>query len=233
MKNTFLLGAVAILIAATLFGIAGALAKALFHADISPFALTAIRTLLACALFAGVILVAPRLSFRVKREALPILIAAGIAFTSVNVTFYLAISMISVAGAITLEYTAPLFVLIISFLAGTKRITVVDVLIVSASVVGCFLLSWDGGTGLFHLSPGILIGLVCGLSFAIYNIIGMLDPLTAGVFAFLLLGEVLTIPNLTGIAIIIVAVCAFTAKEIKTPAVASEFDTCVARPWCR
>ncbi|MGI9310591.1 MAG: EamA family transporter [bacterium] len=230
---------------------------------------------------------------RLTRDALPLLLASGIAFTAVNVSFYLAISKINVAAAITLEYTAPFFVLIISFFAGAKRITRVDALIVAASIAGCFLLSSDRGGALFHLSPGILIGLACGLSFAIYNlignacksrgigttavtfhsffisslvwlaalpwldlheisfsrqsvlqigfivvfatmlpywlllyglrhvhalpatVIGMLDPLTAGVFAFWLLGEVLTVPNLIGIAIIIAAVCVFTAKEQK------------------
>ena len=287
----------AILTAATLFGIAGALAKVLFHADISPLALTAIRTLLSCALFAGVILAVPRLSFRVKRDALPLLVAAGLAFTAVNVTFYLAISLMSVAGAITLEYTAPFFVLLLAFIAGSRRITVTDVIIVTASVAGCFMLSWDGGAWL-QLSPGVLVGLACGLSFAVYNmlgnackardigattvtfysffvssllwlvalpfldlhaiqftaqsvwfiafivvfatmlpywlllyglrhvhalpatVIGMLDPLTAGVCAYYLLGETLTAANLTGITVIIVAVCVFTAKEAKTRAAA-------------
>jgi len=52
------------------------------------------------------------------------------------------------------------------------------------------------------------------------TVIGMLDPLTAGVFAYYLLGETLTAANLTGITVIIVAVCVFTAKEAKTRAAA-------------
>lgn len=291
--KSFLLGLGAILIAATLFGIAGALAKVLFHANLSPIDLTALRTLLACALFAAIIAASPRLSFKPARSAWPILIAAGVVFTLVNVTFYLSISMISVAGAITLEYTAPFFVLLIAFIAGTRRIDVADIAIVLASVFGCFLLAWDGGGDWFYLSPGILTGLACGLSFAVYNMIGnacksrdigtttvafysfffsavlwllalpflglhemtidiksafyigfivifattipywlllyglrhvhalpatvtgMLDPLTAGVFAFWLLGEVLTVANLTGIAVILMAICLLTAKEAK------------------
>lgn len=49
------------------------------------------------------------------------------------------------------------------------------------------------------------------------TVVGMLDPLTAGVFAFLLLGEVLTVANLFGIAIIISSVCLFTALETQKP----------------
>lgn len=292
MKDSHLSGAFAILIAATLFGVAGALAKALFQADISPLALTAIRTLLSCALFAGVVAALPGLSFRITRGALPLLIAVGLAFTAVNVTFYLAISLMSVAGAITLEYTAPFFVLILACIKGGRRITVTDVVIVAASVAGCFMLSSDGGAWL-RLSPGVLVGLACGLSFAVYNmlgnackardlgattvtfysffvssllwlvalpfldlheiaftaqsvwyiafivvlatmlpywlllyglryvhalpatVIGMLDPLTAGVFAYWLLGEALTVANLIGIVIIVIAVCVFTAKEAR------------------
>jgi len=295
MKDSPLSATIAILTAATLFGVAGALAKALFHADISPLALTAIRTLLSCALFAGVILAVPRLSFRIKRDALPLLVAAGLAFTAVNVTFYLAISLMSVAGAITLEYTAPFFVLVLAFIKGGRRVTLADAVIVTVSVAGCFMLSWDGGAWL-RLSPGVLVGLACGLSFAIYNmlgnackardigattvtfysffvsallwlmalpflnlpaiqftaqsvwyiafivvfatmlpywlllyglrqvhalpatVIGMLDPLTAGVFAYWLLGETLTAANITGIAVIIAAVCVFTAREARAGA---------------
>ena len=44
-------GILAILIAAVLFGVAGALAKVLFHAEISPIDLTAVRSLVACAVF--------------------------------------------------------------------------------------------------------------------------------------------------------------------------------------
>ncbi len=288
--SPFLLGAGAILVAATLFGVAGAFAKALFHLDISPIDLTAIRTLLSCGLFAFIIALSPKLSFKTNLIHVPILIATGVAFTLVNVTFYVAISMISVAAAITLEYTAPFFVLIIGYLGGTKRASMADVCIVLVSIAGCFLLSWSGDD-FFNLSPGILVGLACGLCFAIYNLLGnaceqrdigtttvtfysffvssvlcmlalpflslteisftqesvlyigfivvfattipywlllyglryvhalpatvmgMLDPLTAGLFAFVLLGEVLTIANMIGVAVIIASVCLFTAKQ--------------------
>lgn len=158
-QRDFLLGIGAILIAATLFGIAGALAKVLFHSNISPVDLTALRTWLACLLFAAIISASPRLSFKPGRAALPVLIAAGVAFTLVNITFYWSISLISVASAITLEYTAPFFVLLISYLAGKKRVRVSDAAIVLASVFGCFLLSSGDDSDLFQLSPGILIGL--------------------------------------------------------------------------
>jgi len=47
------------------------------------------------------------------------------------------------------------------------------------------------------------------------TVIGMLDPLTAGVFAYWLLGETLTAANIIGIAVITAAVCVFTGRENK------------------
>jgi threonine/homoserine efflux transporter RhtA len=53
-----------------------------------------------------------RHAFLFPRSNLSLLIISGIIFSAVNVTFYMAISLTSVAAAITLEYTAPLFILI-------------------------------------------------------------------------------------------------------------------------
>jgi drug/metabolite transporter, DME family len=117
-------GILAILIAAVLFGVAGALAKVLFHAEISPIDLTAVRSLVACAVFSLAMLATQPRTFRTAPSAIPLLIATGLAFTAVNITFYLSISMINVAAAITLEYTAPFFVLAIGIVFNSRRIDI-------------------------------------------------------------------------------------------------------------
>lgn len=289
-KNSYLYGVIAISIAAVLFGIAGALAKVLFHAEISPLDLTAVRSLVACSVFVLAILAAQPRAFRVAPSTIPLLIVTGLAFTAVNITFYLSISMISVAAAITLEYTAPFFVMVIGVIFGSRQIDRRDAGIVALSIAGCFLLT-GGETEIFSANSGVLMGLACGLSFAVFNmlgnackrrglaastvtlyaflvstvvwlfflpaltvhkivfgkeivlyigfiavvatiipywllmyglrhvdalpatIIGMFDPLVAGVAAFLLLGERLTPVNMVGIVIIVIAVCLITMKE--------------------
>jgi len=286
----FAFGIAAITVAAVLFGVAGALAKVLFHANISPLDLTAVRSLVACVVFSLAILLARPRAFRVSKSAIPLLIATGLSFTAVNITFYFAISMTSVAAAITLEYTAPFFVLLISAAFASRRIDVRDVGIVALSVVGCFLLTGNEAE-LFTLDAGVLMGLTCGLAFAIFNmlgnackrraigattvtlyaflvssvislaalpaltvheidysgdvvlyiafiaiiatiipywllmyglrhvdalpatIIGMFDPLVAGLAAYALVGEHLTMANIVGIGVIIIAVFLITRKE--------------------
>lgn len=284
-------GFAAILVAAVIFGIAGALAKALFQADVSPVDLTALRTWIASGIFVAMMLLIKPAAFRVSHGSALLLIATALAFTAVNITFYLLISMITVAAAITLEYTAPFFVLAIGVVGGWRRPDLRDIEIVAVSIVGCVLLT---GTESEFLSPslGMILGLACGLSFAIFNmlgnrcerhgieastvtlysflissvvwilclpiltvdkitfadteivmylgfisvvatiipywlliyglrhvdalpatIIGMLDPVVAGVVAYALIGEHLTLTNILGIALIVVAVSWITMKE--------------------
>jgi len=288
--NVTTIGVAAITLAAILFGAAGAFAKLLFTIQVSPVDLTAIRTIIALLVFAIFLAATSRSSLVLKRAHLPIIIASGVMFTAVNITFYMAISKISVAAAITLEYTAPFFVLLISVVSGMRRLHARDLILVLVAIFGCLLLT---GTGrdLFTISEGVLWGLACGLSFAVFNmvgngcrnrgvgattvtfysflisaciwlpalpflsidtipmtfetgffigficivatiipywllmfglrhidalsatIIGMLDPVAAGIIAWLLIGERLTPGNITGIAIIILAVTLATACE--------------------
>ena len=294
VKNDITKGMIAISMAAFLFGAAGALAKILFRADISPIDLTAIRAIVACALFALFLMITSRQALRLTRDAMPLLLASGIAFTAVNISFYLAISKINVAAAITLEYTAPLFVLILSVLLHKRRLSWRDVSTVGVAIIGCFLLTGTS-TSLFSLSSDVLWGLFCGFSFGVANmignacsargitpacvtfysflvsaliwmpalpflsvwqiqtdletlsligfitvvatiipywllmyglrhvdalpatIVGMLDPVAAGLLAFILIGETLTGGHITGIALILLAISFLTRSQGQEP----------------
>ena len=294
VKNDITKGMIAISMAAFLFGAAGALAKILFKADISPIDLTAIRAIVACALFALFLMITSRQALRLTRDAMPLLLASGIAFTAVNISFYLAIRKINVAAAITLEYTAPLFVLILSVLLHKRRLSWRDVSTVGVAIIGCFLLTGTS-TSVFSLSSGVLWGLFCGFSFGVANmignacsargitpacvtfysflvsaliwmpalpflsvwqiqtdletlsligfitvvatiipywllmyglrhvdalpatIVGMLDPVAAGLLAFILIGETLTGGHITGIALILLAISFLTRSQGQEP----------------
>lgn len=94
----------------------------------------------------------------------------GVLFVLVNATFYLAINMMNVAAAITLEYTSPFSVLVLSAIFGGRRVTLRDAGIVALSLTGCFLIT--GGDGEWvNISDGLLVGLACGLSFVIFNMV--------------------------------------------------------------
>ena len=294
VKNDITKGMIAISMAAFLFGAAGALAKILFRAEISPIDLTAIRAIVTNSLIALFLMITSRQALRLTRDAMPLLLASGIAFTAVNISFYLAISKINVGAAITLEYTAPLFVLILSVLLHKRRLSWRDVSTVGVAIIGCFLLNGTS-TSVFSLSSGVLWGLFCGFSFGVANmignacsgrgitptfvtfysflvsaliwmptlpflsmwqiqtdlatlsligfitvvatiipywllmyglrhvdalpatIVGMLDPVAAGLLAFILIGETLTGGHITGIALILLAISFLTRSQGQEP----------------
>jgi len=288
-----LYGLVAIFVSSILFGVAGAVAKMLFAAELSPLDLTAVRSFVACAVLGLVLLLLPGRPFYIPRTAWRMVLAAGLVFIVVNVTFYLSISLMSVAAAITLEYTSPFFVMVLGALMGQRRISGRDLGIVALSVVGCFLLT--GGDGAWvRLSLGLVVGVSSGFAFAVFTmignrckqrgigaialtfwtlaissvvwlaalpflsvhqitltwslaggigfiavaatilpyglllfglrhvdalpatVIGLLDPLVAGLAAYLLLGETLATPNLLGIGLICIAVILVTRAEART-----------------
>lgn len=96
-------------------------------------------------------------------------LVAGIGVAG-NFTFYaLSISEASIAVAATLMYTAPVFVLLISFIFNFEKATVFKWLAIGAVLFGVFLMTeaYDMSSESVTLF-GILTGLGAGLSYALF-----------------------------------------------------------------
>jgi drug/metabolite transporter, DME family len=168
-----LTGYASIALAAVLFGVAGAVAKALFHANVSPVALTALRAFMAVVVLAPAVAITYRMRLAINSRQTRYLLVMGALLTLVNVTFYYAISQTQVAVAILLEYTAPVFVVLIGLARGTHVLNRVTTTVLCMGAAGCFLLTGAYSFDWAHVSLiGIGIGLACGLCFAIYNLWG-------------------------------------------------------------
>jgi drug/metabolite transporter (DMT)-like permease len=90
-----------------------------------------------------------------------------------NFLYYLAIQRTNVAIAIILQYTAPVWVLLYTVLRGTQRPSVMRVMAVGLSVLGCALAVGFGGiSGLRIDSLGVTAALIAAFSFAFYNVAG-------------------------------------------------------------
>lgn len=96
-----------------------------------------------------------------------------------NYFYYLAIDRTSVATAIILQYTAPVWVLIYMVSRGIQRATAIRISAVALAVIGCAVAI--GAIGLFPLPHlvglkldviGIIAAQLAALSFAFYNIAG-------------------------------------------------------------
>jgi drug/metabolite transporter, DME family len=168
-----MLGYLCIVLAAVLFGVAGAVAKILFNSDISPLALTAARAIVAALILVPILSVWRRRKLTVTAGQLCFLVVLAGLLTLVNITFYYSISLINVAVAIMLEYTAPVFVMIFGLFRGTHVLNWDSILVIVLSLIGGYLLAGSFSLALLKNNLlGTMIGLGCGICFALYNMWG-------------------------------------------------------------
>jgi drug/metabolite transporter (DMT)-like permease len=90
-----------------------------------------------------------------------------------NYFYYLAIQRTNVATAITVQYTAPIWVLLYAVARGLQKLTLQRVASVGLAVTGIALVIGMFGRGAFRLDTiGVLAALLAAFSFAFYNIGG-------------------------------------------------------------
>jgi drug/metabolite transporter (DMT)-like permease len=90
-----------------------------------------------------------------------------------NYLYYLAIQRTSVATAIILQYTAPVWVLLYTVARGAQRPSWRRIGAVCLAVVGCALAVGLVGSGGFRMDPvGVAAALLAAFSFAFYNVGG-------------------------------------------------------------
>jgi len=108
-----------------------------------------------------------------KREVLRSLLLGIVGMSMANFLYYLAIAKTTVATAIILFYTAPVWVLLYLLARGRQRATVRRVSAVAAAVVGCGLAIGIGGPAHLRLNGlGVVAGLLGACAFAFYNVYG-------------------------------------------------------------
>jgi len=108
-----------------------------------------------------------------KKEVLRSLLLGILGMSMANFFYYLAIAKTTVATAIILFYTAPVWVLLYLLARGRQRATVRRISAVAAAVVGCGLAIGIGGPAHLRLNGlGMAAGLLGACAFAFYNIYG-------------------------------------------------------------
>ncbi|WP_346796759.1 DMT family transporter [Halomonas sp. Bachu 37] len=164
--------ATALVIAAAFqWGLAGGLASLLMSRGWSPEVISFWRILvgLGCmAIWLAIIRLQGR-GFSFNRRLVLWSLIAGLGVAG-NFTFYfISISEGSVAVAVTLMYSAPVFVYLVSFIAGVERPTPVKLVSIALVIGGVVLL-----TGIYRTQAGavstlgIATGLLSGLSYALF-----------------------------------------------------------------
>ena len=176
-------GYLAIAAAGLCWGICAALGRAVFTGKllgsavhpVDPLILSQTRTTITFLILAGFLL--PRRGLGVfrmpRRDLLRCLVLGVVGMAFCNYSYYYAIERTNVATAITLQYAAPVLVLLYMVMRGRQRATLQRVGSVVMGVVGIALAIGVVGRGRFHVDlKGLIAAEVSAVTFAYYNIAG-------------------------------------------------------------
>ena len=168
--------------AAFCYGASAALGKAVFNGTswvggtgIDPLILSQTRSTFALlVLFPILLLTAGPSVLRTSRRTLLMCLAMGVlGLCGANFFYYYAIAKSTVATAITVQYTAPVWVYAYTLVAGHHRPTWLRSMAVVLAFLGCALVAMAGPQAQLKASAiGILAALGAAFSYSFYNIIG-------------------------------------------------------------
>jgi len=180
-----------VVIAALLWGISGSSAKFLFHSGVTPFQLVQLRiTLSAGILFMVLAVFRPSLLCISRKDIFYFVLFGTVGMAGVQFTYLFAISRIHVAAAILLQYLAPFFIVIYSWVFLKEKPRPATTVALVTAFAGCYLMVGAYDLELFSMNlAGIVSGVLSAVTFAWYGIFGeygmrRYNPWTVLFFAF-------------------------------------------------
>jgi len=163
-----------IIVAASLWGVAGTAAKYLFNQQVSPFELVEIRLILSFTFLFLYLAATNRSLLRISRVDIPYLLVFGVCGVAmVQFTYLYTISETNVATAVFLQYLAPVLAALYGMLFLKERPDLFKILALFLAVGGGFLVvKGNPGGGLSVNPAGIAGGLASAVAFAFYTVYG-------------------------------------------------------------
>ncbi len=163
-----------IMCAAFLWASSATASKYLFNTGMSPYFLVQYRVSFSALVIFGYLFFFERNSLKINGKDLWYFIALGaFGMGGVQVTYLFAISKIKVAMAILLQYLAPFFVAIYSYLFFKERMDRWKVLSILLAFVGCFFVVEAYSVSFLSLDKqGVIAGLLSAGFFSFYSLLG-------------------------------------------------------------
>ena len=165
---------IVVLIGATLLGSMGAWGRAVYRFEGDPMLVVTWRALIGVVVLAGILALSRPTLLRVPWSAIPFFLVYGFFGVTLNFwSYFSAVKHTTLAVAITLLYTYPMFVTLFSALWLGERLTRVKLAAAALTVLGAALVAQIHQAEFLRLNlRGILFGLLTGLSMAVYSILG-------------------------------------------------------------
>lgn len=185
------LSLLSVLIAGVFWGTSPVFVSHLDKLGFNSIECTAIRLVLAAPMLFVIMLIYDKKLPKLNIKKLVCFAASGIcSVLAMCLSYYYAIKHTSAAVAAVLLYTAPIFVMIMSFIFFHEKITAKKSVCLALAVIGCALTSGIIG-GAVNEPLGILIGILAGFAYSLYGIISTValkdgaTPLTCTSFSFI------------------------------------------------
>ena len=178
-----------IILAGLLWGTSVIFVKVLAPFGFSSLQMTFVRALVSFLSLSVYALIKDRSIFKISFKEFIINAAVGITFFGTATCYFFAMQATSPSTAVVLMYLAPVIVLVYSVAFLGERLTFIKGASVFAMLVGCALVSGVIG-GLAFKPLGLVIGLLSGVSYALYNIFtkigtkNKINPITITIYCF-------------------------------------------------
>lgn len=167
MKKRSVLAVVA---AASLWGLMGLFVRRCTAAGLGSLETTQLRITVGLLLVGLYLALFHREKLRIRWRDLWCFLGTGVvSLLLFSYCYFRTMSMVSLAVAGVLLYTAPVFVMLMSILLFRERMTLPKLLALVMAVAGCTLVSGVGSGESMQL-PGLLLGLGAGFFYALYSI---------------------------------------------------------------
>lgn len=160
-----------VLAAGILWGMMGIYVRRLNSLGFTTIEIVTVRSVMTAILLLVVLFFYKKEMLKIRLKDIWCFLGTGIcSIVFFNYCYFKAITMTSLSVAAVLLYTAPAIVMILSAVLFHEKITVVKMIALIATFVGCiFVTGLVGNTGTLTAS-GILMGLGAGLGYALYSI---------------------------------------------------------------
>jgi drug/metabolite transporter (DMT)-like permease len=165
---------ITVLAGATILGSLGAWGRTIYRYEGNPMVVVTWRALIGAVALAGLLAILRPQLLRIRPGDLPFFALYGFVGVTMNFwAYFSAVKFTTLAVAITLLYTYPAFVVLLSALFLRERLTSTKLVAVVVTLLGSTLVAQVHQADWLRLNlKGILFGLLAGLSMATYSIFG-------------------------------------------------------------
>ena len=185
------MGDILIIIAGLFWGSMGIFVRHLNDLGFTSIQVACLRLTTAGLIFAIILLIKDRKSFKINVRDIPLFLALGlVSILFFTCCYFTAIRLMTMSTAAILLYTSPIWVMILAIIFLKEKITPQKIIALVLAFAGCVLVSGFGGK---VTAIGILVGLGSGLGYGLYSIFGTFalkkySPYTVTCYTFLIAG---------------------------------------------